>query len=115
MDDTQRTLSPSEKHSSPLSKQIGGGHYKSFAIQPIEFIQANNLGFCEGNIIKYACRYRAKGGIQDLEKVIHYAELLIDDLRMRNKSESMSKIRESLDASYRELERAGHGAIHEGG
>ena len=56
-------------------KQIGGSHYKNMRIQPIEFIVANRLDFIQGNIIKYACRYKEKGGVQDLDKIIHYAEL----------------------------------------
>ena len=64
----------------PFKTQVGGGHYKSMAIQPVEFILANGLGFCEGNIVKYTCRYRQKGGVEDLKKVIHYAELLIAQL-----------------------------------
>jgi hypothetical protein len=67
----------------PLKQQIGGVHYKSLKIQPIEFILANGLGFCEGNIIKYTCRYKQKAGIQDLKKVIHYAELLINELESK--------------------------------
>ena len=43
---------------SALDKQVGGNHYKDFAIQPIEFIVKNNLGFIEGNVIKYICRWR---------------------------------------------------------
>ena len=62
---------------SPLEKQVGGSHYKDFKIQPIEFIVANDLSFCEANIVKYACRHRAKGGREDIKKVIHYAELLL--------------------------------------
>jgi hypothetical protein len=61
----------------PFDEQVGGSHYKSMKIQPVEFILANDLGFCEGNVIKYICRYKQKGGVQDLKKVIHYAELLI--------------------------------------
>lgn len=38
----------------------------------------NNLGFCEGNIIKYICRYKEKNGLQDLEKAKHYIEMLIE-------------------------------------
>lgn len=57
--------------------QIGGQHYKEQAIQPIEYIEANNLGYHEGNIVKYVTRYKLKGGIQDLEKAKHYIELLI--------------------------------------
>ena len=49
-------------------------------IQPIEFISANKLGFCEGNAIKYICRYKDKGGVQDLEKAIHYLQLLIEQV-----------------------------------
>ena len=65
---------------SPLDVQIGGRHYKDMMIQPIEFISANKLGFCEGNAIKYICRYKDKGGVQDLEKAIHYLQLLIEQV-----------------------------------
>ena len=61
-----------------LNKQIGGGHYKDMVIQPVEFITKNNLGFIEGCIIKYICRYKNKNGKQDLDKIIHFVELLID-------------------------------------
>jgi hypothetical protein len=64
----------------PFAMQVGGSHYKDMGIQPVEFILANGLGFCEGNVVKYICRYRQKGGIQDLEKVIHYTKLLIHSL-----------------------------------
>lgn len=65
----------------PLDVQIGGEHYKDMVIQPVEFILANKLGFCEGNIVKYISRYKVKGGVQDLEKVIHYTQILIDSLK----------------------------------
>lgn len=61
-----------------LETQVGGNHYKSKAIQPVEYIHANNIGYFEGNVIKYVTRWRDKNGIQDLEKAIHYLELLID-------------------------------------
>jgi hypothetical protein len=61
----------------PLEIQIQGSHYKNFEIQPVEFIHANKLEFIEGSIIKYACRWRDKGGINDLEKIKHYCDLLI--------------------------------------
>lgn len=59
-------------------KQIGGEHYKGKAIQPWDYIVANNIPYLEGNIIKYVSRWRDKGGIDDLWKVIHYAEKLIE-------------------------------------
>lgn len=58
--------------------QIGGSHYSNMAIQPTEFIHKNNLSFIQGNIIKYVCRYKSKGGIQDLNKAKHYIDLLIE-------------------------------------
>lgn len=62
---------------SPLKYQIGGSHYLDCKIEPVEFIHANALGFCEGNIIKYVSRHRAKGGKTDLLKARHYIDLLI--------------------------------------
>jgi hypothetical protein len=58
--------------------QVGGDHYKEFPIQPVEFIHRNELGFVEGNIIKYVVRHRTKNGKQDLEKAAHYLRLLIE-------------------------------------
>ena len=63
---------------SALKTQVGGGHYKNMAIQPIEFIHANSIPFAEGSIIKYVSRWRAKNGIADLEKARHFIELLIE-------------------------------------
>jgi hypothetical protein len=48
--------------------QIGGNHYNKYAIQPTEFIHKNNIGFIEGNILKYIIRYKDKNGIEDLKK-----------------------------------------------
>lgn len=67
-----------EKSKNALDVQVGGGHYKNYRIQPVEFITKNNLGFCEGNAIKYLCRWREKNGLQDLKKAIHYINLLIE-------------------------------------
>jgi len=61
-----------------FKEQIGGSHYLEQKIQPIEYIIANNLGFCEGNVIKYISRYKQKGGLQDLLKAKHYIEMLIE-------------------------------------
>jgi|TARA_R110000803_G_scaffold37741_1_gene81419 hypothetical protein len=58
--------------------QVGGSHYKNLAIQPITFIQKNNLGYCEGAAIKYLTRWREKGGVEDLRKAKHYIDFLIE-------------------------------------
>ncbi len=56
--------------------QVGGEHYKSMDIQPTAFIVRNSLSWCEGNAIKYICRHNTKGGVKDIDKAIHYLELL---------------------------------------
>jgi hypothetical protein len=62
---------------SALDTQIGGSHYK-MAIQPVEFIHKNGLGFLEGNVVKRVCRHRNKNGKEDLLKAIHELQLLIE-------------------------------------
>lgn len=66
------------ENKSALETQVGGNHYKDLKIQPIEFIHANNIPFCEANAIKYLCRWRHKNGKQDLLKARHYIDLLIE-------------------------------------
>lgn len=59
-------------------KQQGGNHYKRKAIQPWDYIAANEIGFFEGSAIKYLTRWRDKGGIEDLRKANHFIEKLIE-------------------------------------
>ena len=67
-----------------LKQQIGGTHYKSKAIQPIEYVLANGLGFCEGNVVKYVTRWKDKNGIEDLLKAKHYLDFLIEHENKKN-------------------------------
>lgn len=60
----------------PSKVQIGGNHYAELPIQPSEFIYKNGLNWLEGNAIKYICRHHAKNGAQDIDKAIHYLQLL---------------------------------------
>lgn len=64
--------------SKALDMQVAGDHYKDMAIQPVQFIHANGIGYFEGNVIKYISRWRSKGGVADLEKAKHYIDLLIE-------------------------------------
>ena len=61
-----------------IDKQVGGNHYKKYAIQPVEYAMANHLNYCQANAIKYTTRYKDKGGVEDLRKAIHNIELLIE-------------------------------------
>ena len=61
---------------SSLDEQVGGNHYKAMAIQPVEYIHHNKIGYMAGNVIKYISRYGTRGNPEDLDKAIHYCELL---------------------------------------
>ena len=61
-----------------LIEQIGGDHYRSKAIQPVEYIHANKLTFLEGCIVKRITRWREKNGLQDLLKIKHEIDLIIE-------------------------------------
>lgn len=65
---------------SALSEQIGGQHYKSCAIQPVEYAEANALRFLEGCVVKRVTRHdKPTGkGRQDIEKAIHELRLLLE-------------------------------------
>ena len=67
-----------EAKPSALDVQVGGSHYPKEGIQPIEYILANKLGFIEGCVVKYITRFREKNGAEDLEKIKHYIDLLIE-------------------------------------
>ena len=59
--------------------EVSVSHYKQGKIEAIEYIQANSLDFCEGNIIKYVSRYKHKGRPkEDLEKARYYLNRLIE-------------------------------------
>ena len=49
---------------------------KNIKIQPIEFCYVNKIPYIESTAIKYLCRWEDKGGIEDLDKAIHFIELL---------------------------------------
>lgn len=57
--------------------QVGGNHYNTKAIQPIDYILENQLGYCEGNVIKYVTRHQDKNGAEDIRKAIHYLQFIL--------------------------------------
>lgn len=67
-------------------------HYQSeTGMEVIDVIEAFTSGLegieatDTGNIIKYACRWKNKGGIQDLEKILWYTQHLIDHIKIFEK------------------------------
>lgn len=74
----QERYSQMIRRAGALDVQEGGDHYSKHKIQPIEYIHANGLDFLSGNIIKYATRHKDKNGAEDIRKIIHYAELILE-------------------------------------
>jgi len=70
------------------SKQFGGTHYKEMAIEPWDFISANQIGYLDGTAIKYLARWKSKNGIEDLKKAIHFIEKLIEVEQSRDNPSS---------------------------
>lgn len=60
------------------ANDTGPGHYKDKPLQVWDYVIANNLGYLEGNVIKYISRWRQKNGVEDLRKAKHYIEKLIE-------------------------------------
>mgnify|MGYP000527074193 CR=1 FL=1 len=66
----------------PNTVQVGGDHYIKQSIQPWDYMQAvmtqeEFAAYLQGNVIKYISRYKAKNGVQDLQKAQHYLAKLI--------------------------------------
>ena len=96
-----------------------GEHYSQNKFQATEFIidGGHGMGFCIGNILKYAQRYGKKDGFnrKDLTKVLHYAmiALYIHDEEHSNdvQSDSGSKDQNRRDR-VRELSGHNHASMH---
>ena len=59
-------------------------HYTTGKIEVIDFIEDKQLGFHEGNVIKYICRAKLKGQeLQDLKKARWYLDRLISRIDPR--------------------------------
>ena len=60
-------------------EQVGGNHYNKLKMQPIDYILANELDYCAGNVIKYITRYKDKNGAEDIRKAIQYCQFILAD------------------------------------
>ena len=55
-------------------------HYTKGKIEVSDFIIDQKLDFCEGNVVKYVCRWKDKNGIQDLKKAQWYLNRKIKEI-----------------------------------
>lgn len=70
--------------------QVGGSHYQ-MKVQPVDFIVKNNLGYREGNVIKYVARHNKKNGAEDIKKAIHYLEMILEEYNESNTDKSRER------------------------
>ncbi len=66
-------------------------HYNQGGIEPIDYIVANKLSYCEGNVVKYISRWKFKGGVEDLKKAKQYIDFIIDKESLNTVTESKIK------------------------
>jgi hypothetical protein len=65
---------------SAFDVQVGGDHYKTMGIQPVEFALANKLDFFQKDILKYITRRKGDKTkrLEDLNKAKHYLDMYIE-------------------------------------
>ncbi|MFZ4484716.1 MAG: DUF3310 domain-containing protein [Chthoniobacterales bacterium] len=51
---------------------VNPGHYVGHKVAPIELIEAYDLNFASGNVIKYVARAKEKNWREDLVKALWY-------------------------------------------
>lgn len=64
------------------SYQVGGDHYISLSVQPLEAMRswmsdAELCGYLKGNVIKYLARDKGDR-LTDYQKAAHYLQMLIE-------------------------------------
>lgn len=65
--------------SETLKTQVGGDHYKKYAIQPLEFAEKVGLNPMIYSAFKYVCRYKDKNQpLEDLKKAIHCIDIFME-------------------------------------
>jgi hypothetical protein len=79
-------------------RQVGGQHYQS-DYQHWDLAVFLGLGYLEASSTKYVSRWRKKGGIQDLEKALHYLDKLIEVYTIYdiNRNESIGIIEREIE------------------
>jgi len=56
-------------------------HYTQGKIEVIDFLIDQKFNYCEGNVVKYICRYKYKGTpVEDLKKARQYIDFLLRGL-----------------------------------
>ena len=66
-----------------IEDKINPSYYRK-KIEVTDFIMEYDMGFAEGNIVKYVTRYKDKNGVEDLKKAEWYLQRLIKEIHRRS-------------------------------
>ena len=77
-----------------LDVQVGGNHYKKWAVQPVQIIVLDNLSFLHGCILKRLLRDKGDRK-EDLQKVLHELNL-IEQLHHSQEPEDRNAVYEAF-------------------
>lgn len=61
-----------------MTDKLSPKYYQRGSYQVWDFIVEHELGYLEGNVIKYIVRYKDKNGLEDLKKAQTYLDKLIE-------------------------------------
>jgi len=75
---TQTKRPTLQGHMTPYSEQVGGDHYRTMKIQPMQFCMENGFDFATSNVIKYVTRRKgdADKRAEDLRKAIQCIHII---------------------------------------
>jgi Protein of unknwon function (DUF3310) len=55
-----------------MSDPVNPDHYAAKAVTPVQVVDACELNFYLGNVVKYVMRHKEKNGREDLKKALWY-------------------------------------------
>lgn len=84
--------------------QVGGTHYKKSTFQPWDW-ERYGVGGLEWTAIKHVTRFRDKGGVEDLQKAIHYIDKLIEEAEQHGRCNRRNVPVYELDALHSTYEK----------
>jgi hypothetical protein len=90
--------------SSANARQVGGNHYKKHLLEHWDTVVLFNLDYFQASTWKYLLRWRDKNGIQDLEKVVHYAQKYLEIEKLRAEGKLTRSILERAILKLEEIE-----------
>lgn len=75
---TRESAQSDEQRASANDRQVGGSHYRKGKLQHWDIVDRYGVPYLEGVASKYPLRWREKGGVEDLEKTLHYIDKILE-------------------------------------